>query len=253
MPNDPASLDRAFAALKTFDYGGDAAALAPIDQAVVANHGDAAAQGDLERRLVAVLAEKPSHAALEYVCRKLSLIGTAASVPVLAPLLTDEERSHVARLALQRIPAPEAAAAIRGTLEKVDGDLAIGMIASLAARRDVAAVPLLTPLLSAIPRKAVAAADALGRIHSPEAVRALESFATGADASLPAEVRAAVVDARLSSAEALLGEGRPSDALALYRSLAAAAAGRPADKWIELAATRGIAVCLESPPAGSAS
>lgn len=253
MQNDPASLDRGFAALKTFDYGGDASALGPIDRAVVAAHADSAAREDLERRLLAALADGIPPAAVEYVCRKLSRIGTAASVPALAQLLGDPKRSHLARIALERIPAAEAGAAIRAAVTNVQGDLTIGMISSLAGRRDAAAVPLLASLLTAAPPTAVAAADALGRIGSPEAIKALDAFAAGGDAAIPAAVRAAVVDARLSGAEALLSAGRAADALAVYRSLAKAAAGKPADKWIELAATRGIAVCLDSNPAGSAS
>lgn len=253
MPIDPASLDQAFAALKTFDYGGDAAALAPIDRAAVAAHSDSAVREDLERRLAASLGDTIPPAAVEYVCRKLSRIGTAASVPSLTPLLADPKRSHLARIALERISAPEAGAAIRAAVANVQGDLAIGMISSLAGRRDAAAVPLLASLLAAAPPTAVAAADALGRIGSDEAIKALDAFAAGGDAATPVAVRAAVVDARLCSAEALLDGGRAAEALAIYRSLATAAAGKPTDKWIELAATRGIVACLDSKQSGSAS
>jgi hypothetical protein len=51
MAYDPASLDAAFAALAAFDWGADAAAFAPIDAAVIAAHGDAAARADVEKRL----------------------------------------------------------------------------------------------------------------------------------------------------------------------------------------------------------
>lgn len=250
MPHDPSSLENAFTALKTFDYGGDASALGVIDTAVVAAHGDEAERSDLERRLAALLGEDIPRAAGEYICRTLSLIGTAASVPALAARLTDSDRSHMARFALVRIPGPEAAAAIRGALAKVDGDLRIGMISSLASRRDASAVPQLAALLAADPRTAVSAAGALGTIRSAEAIAALGSFT--ADFA-PADVRSAIIDARLACAEALLGDAKRTDALILYRSLAAAAAGKPADKWIELAATRGITRCLDASPSGAPS
>jgi hypothetical protein len=111
MAYDPASLDAAFAALAAFDWGADAAAFAPIDAAVIAAHGDAAARADVEKRLAAVLGGGPSRAAKEYACRKLSMIGTAASVPALASLLADPDSSHMARFALERIAAPEASSA----------------------------------------------------------------------------------------------------------------------------------------------
>jgi HEAT repeat protein len=101
--------------------------------------------------------------------RKLSMIGTAASVPALAPLLTDPDESHMARFALERIPAPAAADALRQALGNVRGDLVIGMISSLANRRDTASVKPLAALLAGDAKIAAAAASALGRIATAEA------------------------------------------------------------------------------------
>jgi len=243
MASDPASLDTSFATLRGYDWGADAAALQPIDAAVIAAHGDAAARADLEERLVALLGGGTSRAAKEYVCRKLSLIGTAAAVPALANLLPDKEHSHMARFALERIAAPEAAAALRKALATVQGDLKIGMISSLAGRGDVASVPALAALLASEPRTAAAAAAALGRIGSAEAAQALAA-ADSADQA----VRAAVVDARLSCAEAQLRQGKRQEALATYKALADAAAAdtSPAAKAGRLAATRGILACLDT-------
>lgn len=236
MPYDPNSLDQPFQALAAFDWGSDAAALAPIDAAVVAVHGDAAARADLEKRLAAALGGTSSRAAKEYVCRKLALIGTAACVPAVARLLADKENSHMARFALERIQAAEAAAALREALATVQGDLRIGMVGSLAKRRDAASVPAIAALLAADPKTAAAAAAALGTIASPEALAALEK----ADPLAAAPLGPAVADARLACAEALLAADKRPAALAVYKSLAAAAAGKPAGRFVELAATRGM-------------
>ncbi|MFM8805551.1 MAG: hypothetical protein ACKOK8_16865, partial [Planctomycetia bacterium] len=99
MAYDPTSLDKPLEVLKAFDWGGDTSAFQPIDDAVIAAHGDSAARADLEKRLAALLAAPTSRAAKEYVCRKLSLIGTAASVPSLAALLPEKDHSHMARYA----------------------------------------------------------------------------------------------------------------------------------------------------------
>lgn len=243
MAYDPRSLDQPFAALKTYDWGGDAAVFAvPIDAAVVAAHGDAAARADLEQRLAALLGAGTSRACKEYACRKLAVIGTAASVPALAALLPDRDHSHMARFALERIDAPAAADALRTALGTLQGDLRIGMISSLASRRDAACVPLVSGLLGADPATAIAAAEALGTIRSPESIQALAA----ADIMMAKGVGAAVVDARLACAEALLRQGKRTEALAIYKALATAAAGKPAAKSIELAATRGILACLDS-------
>lgn len=244
MTYDPASLDASFAALQGFDWGRDAAALQPIDAAVIAAHGNEAARGDLERRLAALLGGGTSRAAKEYVCRKLSLIGTASAVPPLAALLPDKEHSHMARFALERIAATEAAAALRQALGEVQGDLKIGMISSLAARGDAASVPLLAALLAGESRTAVAAAEALGRIGTPEAAQALAA-AAGVDRT----VASAIADARLACAEARLRQGQRQEALATYKAIADAAASGTdqAAKLVRLAATRGMLACLDAP------
>ena len=60
-----------------YDWGQDRNVLKPIDDAVVASHEDAAARKDLEKRLADALKADAPRAAKDYVCRKLSLIGSA--------------------------------------------------------------------------------------------------------------------------------------------------------------------------------
>ena len=76
-------LDKAFEALKTYDWGMDPSLIKPIDEAIVATHGDAAARKDLESRLIEVLKSDAPRAAKDAVCRALRTIGTAAAVPAL--------------------------------------------------------------------------------------------------------------------------------------------------------------------------
>ena len=106
-------LGKALAAMKTYNWGDDRGELAPIDRAVVALRDDPAARKDLEKRLAALLSTDAPQAAKGFVCRKLSLFGTADSVPALAPLLADKKLSHMARFALERMPCAEAAKAMR--------------------------------------------------------------------------------------------------------------------------------------------
>lgn len=197
-------LDEAFEALKTFDWGTDRNALKPIDEAVVATRGDTAARKELETRLAAVLATPVSRDAKDFVCRTLMIVGTAECVPALAALLPDKELSHMARYALERIPAPEAAAAMREALGKVDGLLGIGLMASLGVRRDEASVPALTQQLSSGDAAvSAAAATALGDIAGSAAVKALQA----AKPTAP-ECRRTVADALLVCAERALAAGK---------------------------------------------
>ena len=225
-------LDQAFDALKTFDWGKDRNQLNPIDDAVIAAHGDPAARKDLETKLAAVLKTDVPRDAKDYVCRKLMIIGTAESVPTLAALLTDKDLSHMSRFALERIPAPEAAAAMRDALPKVNGALKVGVLSSLGVRRDTASVPAMAALLGdADAAVASAAAHALGDVRNAEAAKALSD----AKPSAPA-VKQAVTDASLSCAEALLAEGKKAEAIAIYKSYV----GEGQPKHVRLAATRGM-------------
>ena len=245
MAYEPASLDKPIEVLKAFDWGGDTSAFQPIDAAVVAAHDDPAARADLEKRLGGLLGAGTSRAAKEYVCRKLSLIGTAASVPSLAALLPEKEHSHMVRFALERIPAAEAAEALRKAMVSLQGDLKIGMISSVAGRGDATAVPMLAALLTGDSRMAVAAADALGRLRTPEACQALAKAGGVADKA----AAAAITDARLACAESLLRQGKRTEAKAIYTSLhdeASKADTTTTAKAVRLAATRGILACLDT-------
>lgn len=243
VPIDIASLDAPFAALEAYDWGADATPFKAIDAAVVAAHADKPLRDALERRLAAVLGPGTSRAAREYACRALMLIGTATSVPALAALLGDEDDSHMARFALERIGGPEAATALREALGAMQGDMAIGMISSLAARSDAESVPALTRLLAGDPPVAAAAAAALGAIRTPEALAALSAT----DPFAAHGLGRAVVDARLACAESLLAAGCVAEARDVYQSLATAAKGKPGVRAVELAATRGLLACLEAP------
>lgn len=227
-------LDQAFEALKTFDWGQDIKVLAAIDEGVISTREDAAQRKALEDRLAATLKAEVPLDAKQFVCRKLMVIGTAASVPTLAELLTDEKLSHMARFALERIPAPEAAAALRDSLPKLAGALKAGVISSLGTRKDATCVPALGELTGdgdfVVAR---AAAYALGVIRTPEAAKVL-SQTQAAD-----EVKSAVTDASFACAESLLSAGKNLDALAIYKGLAA---GDP-PKHVKLAATRGMLEC----------
>ena len=228
-------LDEAFEALKSFDWGADGAPLAAIDEAVLASGEDPGVQKDLESRLAAVLAMDVPRDAKDFACRKLMVVGTSASTGALSNLLSSEESAHMARYALERMPAPEASQALRDALPTLAGTLQVGVISSLGVRKDAASVPALTDLLiKADPAVARAAAIALGDIGSADAGQALAA----AKSSAP-ETRLAATDGLLTCAESLLAAGKKANALAIYQQIA----GQEQPKHIRLAATRGMLAC----------
>jgi HEAT repeat protein len=232
---DRTAVDRAFERLKTYDWGTDRNVLKPIDRAVVATEGDAAARKDLEARLAAVLKTGASRSAKDFVCRQLMVIGTAESVPTLAGLLGDKDLAHMARYALERIPGPAAAQALRDALPRVSGRLKTGVIGSLGVRRDAASIQVLAAALKDSDQEvACAAACALGDIGTLEGGKVLEEFAGQAPEG--EGVKPAAADACLACAERLLADGKKAAATALYRSLD----GQQQPRYVRLAARRGL-------------
>jgi HEAT repeat protein len=227
----------AFEALKKYDWGTDLAALEPIDNATVALRGSSNADPELESQLLAVLNGKLSRDAHDYVCRKLAIVGTAASVPTLAALLQAQATSHMARYALERINAPQAGESLRNALKTTQGNQKIGVITSLGSRRDGEAVAALSGLLGdADPAVSRAAALALGTIGTSEAADALQKSrqSTGGE-------KQAVIDGLLNCAESMLRDGKRANAQAIYESLS----GEGNPRLIRLAATRGLLACAD--------
>ncbi|MFM8284264.1 MAG: hypothetical protein ACKOCW_11985 [Planctomycetaceae bacterium] len=249
MPFDRDLLAAAIAALATYDWGDDGRVLKSLDEAVIAAHDDPVLRTALEGSLTTILAGAGSRAAKDHACRRLALVGGADCVPHLAALLDDPALSHPARQALERIEDAAAAVALRGALATAAGGRRIGVIASLAARGDADAVPLLAGMLTAEAPLAAAAARALGRLALPAAAAALATAPEGA----AAEVRAAVVDARLACADAMLRRGDREAARRIYDAIAMAVGETPVshrDRAVRIAARRGMLACLDEAAAG---
>ena len=209
------TLEQSFDLLKEFKLGTDSTGLIPIERAVMEVHGNETARAALEKRLVAYLGSSYSSVTRSFVCRQLVLIGSAASVPAVSPLVLDEDLSVHARNALERIPGPESEKALRDALGQAKGRTRIGVINSVAARRDAASTPVLIKILGEDPASAAAAAKALGEIATPEAVKAL----TAARGKGPAPVQQAVVDGTLICADRLVAAGQRSQAISLIEGL----------------------------------
>ena len=149
----------------------------PIDQAIIASQGDAAARKALEKRLVDALAGGISRSAQDYVCRKLRVVGTGQSVEALAALLPAEETSHIARYALERIGDEKATQAMRDVLPKVSGKLKPGMIGAGHASRHQEHRGHREASRRLRLQVARAAAHSLGLIGTPAAAKELSKFA----------------------------------------------------------------------------
>jgi HEAT repeat protein len=227
------ALPQALEALRTYDRGSGRAALKPIDDTVAGALVTSAAQRALEKALLEFLRTEVSDVAKTYICSKLKWIGSRACVPALAALVSKDALSQSALDALETIPDPEAARALRRRLSDLTGVSRIGVINSLGARRDPESVSTLAGLLAGTDDStAGAAAEALGNIGTTEAARALKDFR----AKAPESIRLTLAHACLMCAERLLacGDNEPA-ALALCQAIAES--GHPS--YVRTAAARG--------------
>ena len=231
---DPlAPLDKALEAMATFEHGGDSGPLRTIEGIVIAVAKDPQQRGLAEERLIKALAAAKTRDAKDFLCRQLRTIGTAKSVPALEPLLADRQLGHMARSALGRIEAPEAAAALHRALGTTQGTLRVGLINTLAARRcERARADIVRLLGSSDAEAAAAAASALGLLGGADAVRALQA----ARAKASAKVAPRVDDALMACAEQLLAAGQAAEAARIYETFHAP----QAPKRLRLGAFRGL-------------
>ncbi len=168
-------------------------------------------------------------------CQRLGEFGTEEAVPALASLLNDKILSAYARAGLERIPGPEAAAALRDALDQTKGKFLIGVINSIAALRDERAVGVLTSLTRhAEPEVVRAALLALGRIANDESIPLVrQALITGTEAFRPDAAAACLL-----AAERQLSQGEADAALALYDTVRKA----PVPASYRIGATRGAII-----------
>jgi HEAT repeat protein len=191
-----------------------AAALIAAASCTICSYASAADKATAEAKLLDVLKSSASVADKCNACRGLKTIGTEKSVPALAALLTDGEISHCARIALESLPCPAAGTALREALAKATGLTKAGIIDSLGERRDAQAVPLLQPALEDKDLSIVAAAaDALGKIGTVEAAKALVAGRNSAKARV--KIGAGLV----RCANHLLKADKRDEAAKIYRDL----------------------------------
>jgi len=197
-------------------------ATALLSTAAIAD--DAAQSTDREQELIALLQSDAPGAEKALACKHLAVHGTAAAVPELAKLLSNEQLASWARIALEAIPGPEVDQALREAMNSVDGRLLVGVINSIGVRRDAMAVdPLTDRLADDDVMVASSAAAALGRIGNDAAANSLrQALANGPDG-----VRSAVAEGCVLCAERFLSEGNAELATSIYDEVRNAGVPRP--------------------------
>ena len=219
-----AELQELLVKVKTYDWGQSRLALTEVTDIIKKAYGNKAELAEIEKALMGVLDSDATRAGKQFVCRQLSIIGTAQSVPTLAKMLTGDETSDMARYALERIPDPSVDEALRGSLRQARGNARIGIINSLGQRRDKGSVRILSRILGRPNEEtATAAAAALGQIADSQAAEALAE----AKGKASGKLLSVVLDAYLKCADQMVADNNKAGALAIYKELQATDMPKP--------------------------
>ena len=172
-----------------------ASAIAAVQTCAAAAEDKGLAAEKDPHKLIAVLQSDAPPQDKAIVCKRLAVFGGKDAVPALAALLPDARLASWARIALEAIPGPAADEALRQAMGKQQGRLLIGVINSIAVRRDAKAVKGLVARLKDADAEVVsAAAAALGRIANAPAAAALqEAMADGAAATRAAAAQGCIL------------------------------------------------------------
>jgi type 1 glutamine amidotransferase len=162
----------AMKAATQYSWGQAYVPLYTVEQAVTAAHSRTdptagAGRARLAAELAGALGQCQTGEAKSFFCKQLANIGTTDQVPAVAPLLLDEATNTMARFALERIPGPTAAKALRDALPQAKGMPRIGIVNSLGNKADADSAGVLEPLLKdPDPVMAEAASAALAKIRT---------------------------------------------------------------------------------------
>lgn len=193
-----------------------------------------------QQKLIAVLKSDAPSGEKAIACKQLAIYGNKEAVPALAPLLENKDLISWARIALEAIPGPEADAALRDALPKLQGNLLIGAINSIGVRRDAKAVDALARKLGENDVQVVAAAAvALGKIGGTQAATVLgQTLANAREAILPS-----IAEGSILCAERYLADGKFAESAAFYDAVRNKAG---LSKQRKLEATRGAILARQT-------
>jgi type 1 glutamine amidotransferase/HEAT repeat protein len=202
--------------IRSYDWDKSRSNLTDLEEMIRRQTAHQGSVEPIEQLLIPLLDEQTNLAVKDFVCRKLSIIGTSHSVPALAALLDNPKTEHLARYALERIPDPAAEAALLAKLNQArDAKTKTGLISSLGIRRSNQAVNALAQIAAADKNLSQAAVHALGLIGTSDAAAALQTVR----GSLAGELRPHVLNAMVICADQLTKDGKTKEALVLYEML----------------------------------
>jgi HEAT repeat protein len=186
----------------------------------------------IEQGLIGILTHPSATPdAQQFSCRMLLQAGSEASIPALSKALLNPELFDYARLALERLPSAKVDNVFRSLLKKSDGETRLGLLSSIAIRRDEKAVSLITKYLKSDDTALLSSViKALGRIGGSQAASALDGTTVAED------LQDELYDSLLLCADSFLQHGDNAAADKIYHRLS----GNKNPVMIRVAAYNGL-------------
>ncbi|MBN2291355.1 MAG: HEAT repeat domain-containing protein, partial [Pirellulales bacterium] len=214
MATARAATDADWQALAAYQYGQDFKPLLDIERELIGAMNDAEKRQVCTQRLMTMLADtKTTLPAKQFICYQLQVLGTSDQVPLLAKMLDDAKTAEMARTTLEKIRGEKSLAVLRDGLKKHDGKLLLGLINSVATRKDTASIDTLKELADGKNAEVVdAALRALANIGGPAATEVVAKKVTQAGKPIPHRLAIAY----LRCADSLAKAGMADAAAAIY-------------------------------------
>jgi HEAT repeat protein len=206
-------LNTSLSSASGYEYGKSWESLTDIDAIMQTVLNTPELKKPVEKQFLAFLQSDATLAGKQFICRKLSLVGSKASVGILSGMLSDERTFDMALYALTRIPSPTVDTVLRNKISGMKNRMRIGLVNTLGYRRDPKSVKILSGLIHEDAETAEAALSALGHIGNTEAFAAL-SRAMG---SLPDERQVMAMHGCLKCADQMARDGNGIQAKAVYK------------------------------------
>lgn len=209
------NLDEALQKIANFKFGDDREPQSVVNDLVrKADNAGGAERKAAEEKLLGLLKANPSPDCVDFLCRQLAIIGTEASVPVLEPMLTKDEKSaDFARYTRENIPGDAVDKALIKAATATSGRARIGILNSLGNRKSTSAVNTIAGFTTDSDKSVSSAAiAALGQIGGDEATAAVAKARGG-------ENKAVADDAYIACATSYLENGKKDKAVEILNQL----------------------------------
>ncbi len=169
------NIDRMLADLAGYKYQDSRETLAEVDSFTNLFAHNTEMLAHLEQKFIDYLNSDATLDSKQFICKKLALIGTKASVKTLGKMLTKQETSDMALMAIEQIDDPSVDELLVRSVKKTSGNIQAGIINTIGKRKDAKAVKVLSRLVNSNDAQVQASAiTALGKIADSKALGVLE-------------------------------------------------------------------------------